>query len=179
MTKQQLTRRGRSSRAGSAQLEFALCAIFVIFLLISIVDMARGLWINHTLAEAVRDGTRYAIVKGRKYVNPNNDQRLPGARLQNTLNVVRRGAIGLDPNLLELRFEAEGSAPILCNPGCSVDPASTNWPPDGAVSDKGHEIGIRARYPYNSLVVMYFPGGQGVRFGQYVLGSTSRARIVF
>lgn len=74
-----------------ANVEFALCAIFMVFLLISIFDMARGLWIQHTLTEAVR----FAIVRGAGYVNPTSNLRLPGATLGDVRNIAVKEAVGL------------------------------------------------------------------------------------
>lgn len=150
----------------------------MIFLLISLVDMARGLWINHTLAEAVRDGTRWAIVHGARYANTNG-QRLPGATLADVRTVVTRAAVGLVPGELNLRFESAQGV-INCSPSTNCPPGTlgTNWPPDG-YADPGREIGIIATYPYNSLVVMYFPGNGGINFGDYLLGSAAREKIVF
>ncbi len=167
---------GRKPAAGSAQVEFALIAVFIIFILISIFDMARGLWINHTVAEAVRDGTRYAIVRGARYSNPITGVRLPEATLGAVKNVVLRSAVGLVPAQLTLKFYS-GAGEIKCDPDCSASETST-WPPDGSATS-GSEIGIHAEYPYNSMVVMFFPGAKGVQFGKFILGSTARERIVF
>lgn len=169
-------RRARSN-SGQAQIEFALCAVFVIFLLISMVDLARGLWINHTLAEAVRDGTRYAMVRGNNYVDKSKPPaRLSDAKLSDVRQVVLRSAVGLSPGELNLRFESEGSV-INC-PGstCPSGTLTQNWPPD-SYANGGLEIGISATYPYRSLVVIYFPGIKGFMFGAQQLGSVARERI--
>ncbi len=166
----------RRSAAGNANVEFALCAVFIIFLLISIFDMARGLWINHTLAEAVRDGTRYAIVRGASYVDPADGvTRLPGATVGAVKKVVCNAATGLVPAQLTVKLYSNAGT---ITSDCSTTSETTIWPPDGA-ANTGSEIGIGAMYPYNSMVVMYFPGGQGVEFGKYILGSTARETIVF
>ena len=167
---------GRRNSRGNAQVEFALCSLFVVFVLISIFDMARGLWTYVTLAEAVRDGTRYAVVRGAGYMDPDTKARLPGATLGDVKNVVLRSAVGLVPSQLTLTFESNAGV-ITCSPGCSSS-ESANWPPDAAAA-RDLEIGIGAKYPYNSFIVMYFPGGKGIEFGKYVLGSTARERIVF
>lgn len=163
--------------AGNAQIEFALCGVFVIFAMISIFDMARGLWINHTLAQAVRDGVRYAAVHGALNVNPATNQRLPGSNLRDVYNVVRRSALGMVPSQLRLRFESAAGI-IDCNPDCPGGALDVPWPPDGFAT-RNLEIGIQANYPYNSMVVMFFPGSKGVEFGRYVLGSVARERIAF
>ena len=174
----------RRRQRGNANVEFALCAIFIIFLMISMVDMARGLWIYHTLAEAVRDGTRASIVRGSRYANPNTQVRMTDTKLANTLSVIRQFAVGLDPAVMDVVFETVNpntgvaTTYATCKANGSGCTATQPWPPDTWFTP-GQVIGITARYPYNSMVVMYFPGMKGVEFGKYVLGSTSRATIVF
>src|SRR6185295_9073071 len=53
------------SRRGSAMIEFTLVGIGLIFVLISIAEMSRGMWVYHTLAHVAKEGNRYAIVHGR------------------------------------------------------------------------------------------------------------------
>ena len=162
-------------------MEFALCAVFVIFLLISMVDFARGLWIYHTLAEAARVGTRYAMVKGANYVDPANpSERLGGATLGDVRTVVTRAAIGMVPDQLVMRFESHAQT-IECSPAnagsCSGTPLTDYWPPTGE-AQPGMDVGVSLYYPYNSMVAMFFPGSKGVQFGRYVLGSKAREKIV-
>jgi len=45
-------------------IEFTLVGIPMIFLLISIFEISRAMWNYHTLAFAIREGTRYAAVHG-------------------------------------------------------------------------------------------------------------------
>ena len=49
---------------GSTMVEFTLVGFPIIFILISIFEMARGMWNYHTLEEAVEEGTRYEAVRG-------------------------------------------------------------------------------------------------------------------
>jgi hypothetical protein len=55
-------------------LEFVLIGIPVIFVLISIFEIARGMWTYHTMAYAVREGVRYASVHGKGCASPNTCQ---------------------------------------------------------------------------------------------------------
>jgi Flp pilus assembly protein TadG len=54
----------RKRERGSTLLEFVLVGIPLVFLLISTVEISRGMWHYHTLAHAVRRATRFAMVKG-------------------------------------------------------------------------------------------------------------------
>ena len=53
-----------SKRRGNSMIEFTLVGIPLMFVLISIVELSRGMWIYHTLAHAVKEGTRYTAVRG-------------------------------------------------------------------------------------------------------------------
>ena len=48
------------SAKGSTLLEFTLVGIPVIFVLISTIEMARGMWMYHTLCHAVKEAARFA-----------------------------------------------------------------------------------------------------------------------
>ena len=52
-------------------LEFVLVGIPLIFVILSIFEIARGMWTYQTLAFAVREGTRYAIMHGKGCASPN------------------------------------------------------------------------------------------------------------
>ncbi len=54
----------RPKRRGSATIEMTLVGIPIMFTLISIFEMSRGMWMYQTLAYSVKVGVRYAIVHG-------------------------------------------------------------------------------------------------------------------
>src|SRR5262249_45663384 len=94
-------RRGKSR--GSATLEMTLVGIPIIFVLISVAEMARGMWIYHTLAYSIREGTRYASVHGR-------DCSIGGNTCSVTVGqiaaVIKNAAIGLDPADLKVQMKS-------------------------------------------------------------------------
>ena len=49
---------------GQSLIEFTFVGIPVIFTLICIFEISRGMWIYGTLNHAVKEGVRYAIVHG-------------------------------------------------------------------------------------------------------------------
>src|SRR4051794_18293265 len=59
------------SRRGNSMVEFTLVGIPLIFALISIFELARGMWIYHTMAYAIKDTTRYVAVHGQLCRNVN------------------------------------------------------------------------------------------------------------
>jgi Flp pilus assembly protein TadG len=50
--------------SGSDLLEFALSAVLLLTILFGIMDCARAVYVNHFLAQAAREGSRYASVRG-------------------------------------------------------------------------------------------------------------------
>ena len=55
-----MMRRAKGNRKGVAMIEFTFVGIPMIFVLVSSFEMARGMWIYHTMAYAVKEGARYA-----------------------------------------------------------------------------------------------------------------------
>ena len=70
--------RGRR-RLGNATIEFTLVEIPLLCVLISTFEMARGMWLYHTLAYAVKEGARYAAVRGQNSPNQVSLGGSPGA----------------------------------------------------------------------------------------------------
>ena len=57
-------------RRGQATVEFALTIPVVLLLILGLVDLGRLMWAYESLAHAVREGTRYAIVHGSASSHP-------------------------------------------------------------------------------------------------------------
>ena len=58
----------RSGERGASTIEMTLVGIPLMFVLISIFEISRGMWTYHTMATAVREATRYAMVHGQNCV---------------------------------------------------------------------------------------------------------------
>ena len=54
----------RRGEGGQALVEFALVSLTFFVLLFGMIDVGRAVWNYNTLAQATREGTRYAIVHG-------------------------------------------------------------------------------------------------------------------
>ena len=61
---------GRRREGGQATLEFALVIPIFLVILVGMVDVGRTIWANNALANAAREGARYAIVHGGSKSNP-------------------------------------------------------------------------------------------------------------
>jgi len=104
MRRVRLLRRQR----GQALVEFALVAVVFIILVIGMIDVGRAVWNYNALAEATREGTRYAIVHGSlstdpsgpgssHYTAPSTDTKVKGT--------VQQFATGLDPSQLTVQAQ--------------------------------------------------------------------------
>lgn len=143
-------------------LEFTFVGIPLIFVLISVEEMARGMWVYHTLAYAVKEGTRYTIVHG---------QNNPTATLKKVCDVILNAGPGLIPNQLTLTFTSLGGSfgPMPASNCTGID---TPWPPGnltGTILDNqpGQVISITATYPFISAISMFWPGSRGINFQNF------------
>ena len=169
-----MTRHNR--RRGNSTIEFTLVGIPMIFAVISIFELSRGMWIYHSLAAAVKAGTRYAIVHGQDC-----------ALLPNTCTVtigqiasqIQAGGPGLLATDMQVTFtDATGTSVGETLADALND--STQWPP-AAASGVGQPVTISATYPFTSAISMFWPGaGQGVHPYQTVnFPASSTEKIQF
>jgi hypothetical protein len=85
---------GEGERAQSL-VEFALLLPLMLLIITGLIDVARAVWQENTLAYAAREGTRYLIVHGSQG-NPATDPTDPNDPVTNTAKqVVRDAAIGV------------------------------------------------------------------------------------
>jgi TadE-like protein len=176
----------RRSRAGQALVEFTFVGIPLMFTLISIFEVSRGMWIYHTLAYSVKNGVRYASVHGINCVNgPNNPNNCqvnmgPSTTVGTIAYVIAQGAVGLDPAKTMLTFTDASGTPL---PPCALNACGgTPWPPNGGiggVSDVGKPIQIDIRTPFISAIAMFWPGAAPLGFASGTLGASSQDYIQF
>src|SRR5437867_10280635 len=122
---------------GSVTVEMTLVGIPLVFALISVFEMSRGMWTYHTLAFAANEGVRVAVVHGADCVNNppttnNNCTRTIG----DIANVILKAGVGLEPEKTKVWFRApaDASPPTDC-----ASPASCSCIlKDGTVSDCVH-----------------------------------------
>ena len=174
------------SRRGNTVLEFTLVGIPLIFVLISIFEISRGMWIYHTLAYAIKQGTRYAAVHGQNCsVAPNACTKTIG----DIAGVIQNNGVGLLPAQLTLNFCAPpgGSAPS-CTSGnaqasCLLKNCVSNatvWPPDGANRVGLDDIEITGSYPFASAIAMVWPGAHSTNvFPTFNLPASAREKVEF
>lgn len=161
-------------------LEFTLVGIPIIFVLISIFEIARGMWIYHTLAHAAREGTRLAIVHG---VNCGTAPNACQITVGQIAVRIRDLGVGLDPALLTVTLENKAGNNVMN----SVGPATlstllannTVWPPSPG-NAVGNDVVVTVVFPFQSAISMLWPGaGQPFQFATFNLPAMSRDRITF
>jgi len=182
----------RSRCGGQSLVEFTLVGIPLIFVLISVFEISRGMWMYHTLAYSVKAGVRYASVHGHNCdpaVNGNNCLVNMGP-VSNQCNgntsvadVIRCAAVGLDPAKTQIKFYTftQGNAKTLQG-SCFLDTCSgsaTPFPPTGANQPGLDRIEIDITTPFNSALAMLWPGSSPVSFASGTLGATSADGIQF
>lgn len=102
LTRAENGRKGRRMERGSTLVEFALVFIVLMLMMFGVIDFARALYTYHFVANAAREGTRYAIVRGAT-CNP----ALSGCEAEslNSIPSYVQGlstGIGIDPSLVSV-----------------------------------------------------------------------------
>ena len=174
--------RNRNRERGTSLLEFVLVGIPMMFLLISTVEISRGMWHYYTLAHAIRQGTRFTIVKGQNCAATPNSCTVTIARIAQE---IRNAGVGLNPSAFtNVTFRAVSGRTITHTnlTDCLAD--TTQWPTATGSPDPGAAVGsdieISAVYPFRSAIAMFWPGaGRGINFGTFFFPASSRESIQF
>jgi Flp pilus assembly protein TadG len=144
----------KKRQRGSAVIEFTLVGIPMIFVLISVFEISRGMWNYHTLAYAVKEGTRYAIVHGSDCSS--DPQNTCGVTLGQVAQRIQDAGIGLDPSQLQLTFTSSGSSTTCTLNACIAN--ATGWPA-APFENKRQEASspLAPRFPSNRLWPCFGP----------------------
>lgn len=166
----------RSQRTrGNAGIEFTLAGIPLIFVLISTVEMARGMWTYNSLGHAAREGSRYASRVGE------NCSTLPNGCASSVSTVALRiqaAAVGVPTNDLNVTLTSPAGV-LSCSPVTVCLEDESVWPPVGG-NAVGAEITIGASYRFRPAIAMYWPGASGSSiFGSFLFEASSSERIQF
>jgi len=125
--------RRRSRQAGQAMVEFMLVTIFLLVLFVSILQMIMLLHAYNTLADAAKEGIRYAVVHGTGNANcsgPGLPSATPpvtcsGTPYSNVQTVVTNFAAvsfqNVSASSVTVDYNPNGANGVACNtPGCLV-----------------------------------------------------------
>lgn len=123
----------RFGERGASMVEFALAATALLVIMFGIVDFGRALYTYHTLSNAARLGTRYAIVRGSDCASGATD--CPASKAQITTFV-------------------QGQAPLVVP---TVTPSWSGMSSFGTTcDDTSHRAGclvtVQTSFPFNFLL---------------------------
>jgi len=157
---------------GTALIEFCLTGIPLIFIWISVEEVARGLWNYHSLQYAAKTAGAYAAVHGATCaVSPNACT----IAISNIGSVFQIAAVGLPPSQVVLTFTTASGATTTCNLGGSSNLCSnqtSTWPPSSNSDNQvGKNIEINAMYTFHSALAMI---GMGTFGSIYLPGDTQQ-----
>ncbi len=155
-------------------MEFTLVAVPLIFIIISTVELSRGMWLYSTLAYSVRKGTRYASVHGGNCAAASSSCPVT---LGSVAQVIQNGAVGLPADQLNIVF-ATANTSTSCSPLNSCLSSSTTWPPSSDNS-VGTDVTISGTYPFRSAMAMFWPGKGKVNFSTVNLAAKAQEEIIF
>jgi hypothetical protein len=160
---------------GSTMIEFTLVGIPMIFVLISTFEISRAMWNYHTLAYAVREGTRYAVVHGSDCTaDPMNTC---GLTVGQVAQHIQSAGIGLDGSQLSLTFVSSGNSITCVLNQCVTD--ATVWP-QAPLNTPGSTLAINGKLPFESALAMFWPGaGSGMNFPTAYLTAGSSDIVQF
>jgi hypothetical protein len=150
----------------------------LIFVLISTFEVARGMWLYHTLAFAIKSGTRYAIVHGEDCALESNACTVSISQIA---SVIHSAGVGLPTDSLSLTFTpAVGSATSCVLGDCIANYSAGAWPPASA-NAVGKKLKISGVLPFQSVIVMFWPGaGRPMNaIGTINLSADSRESILY
>ena len=163
-------------KKGAVTLEFALFGTPVIFALISIVEMSRGMWIYQSQAYAVNVGVRYVTVHGAGCTTNGNSC---STTVDSIATVISKAGVGLVPSAWNVTlYSNSGTNNQTCNPLSSCFGNSTVWPPSPDNAE-GNGIAIAGSYPFNSALAMFFPGARPTSFSKLNLPAYAQHLIQF
>ena len=168
----------------------------LIFVLISVFEMSRGMWIYHTLAYSAKAAVRYASVHGFNCTQNSNTCTVNLGPVSNTpadclyastppttrptiATVVWCTAVGLDASATTLTLtDGIGTQTSCVLNACGA----TTWPPttnNNKANQVGQTISIQITTPFKSMIAMFWPGSKPIAFGVATLPASSTDTIKF
>ena len=162
-------------RKGSGVVEFTLVGIPMVFVLISVVEMARGMWIYHSQSYAVNEGVRYVIVHGSHCTSNGNDCALSVGQIASYIATV---GTGLATPSWNVKLYSATLGAVTCSPLSSCFTNTNAWPqsPDNSV---GAAIAISGSYQFHTALSMFWPGSRPTQFGAVNLPAYAQQTIQF
>ena len=169
-------------RRGATTIEMTMVGIPIIFILISIFEISRGMWMYHTAAHAVRKGVRFATVHGLNCItNPPGVNNVCTVTANDIVAAIKFTGVGLDPATTTVTFTSlNGSFSCPLNGSDTGVNCGGVWPPSGAGANKqGNLLRIFVKVPFNSALAMFWPGTRPMVFARTNLNADSSDVVQF
>jgi hypothetical protein len=153
------------------------------FVLIGTFEIARAMWVYTTVAHALKEANRFAIVHGGNCWNPPNSC---GMTIRGVAQRISDNGFGLIPTeLLNVQFISSTQTQTCSTLAACIAAGATGdlpWP--GNSGDVGANqfalIEIRAAYRFRSALALFWPGaGSGIELGTLFLPASSREMIQY
>lgn len=122
---------------GTSTIEFALGATLLFMVVCGVIVMAHALYTYNVVAEAAREATRYAIVRG-SACNSFADCKVTSAQLQTYVQ--------------GLGFPAINSAHLTATTTWTVYPAGGTCAPSASCNNPGNQVKVTVSYPFMSVI---------------------------
>lgn len=143
----------KRQRLGNAALETGLIVLPMLLVILATTELARGMWMYHTVTTAIKSGVRSATFHGADCVTA-------AAACPDTVasvaSTVRNSGIGLDASALQLTLITEGTS-YACGSLTQCLSDTTQWPPAGH-NAPGLMITVRGVYAFHSVLSALWPG---------------------
>ena len=174
-------RRAAARRSGSSLLEFTFVGIPLLFALVSVFEISRGMWIYNTLAHGVKQATRYAINHGNNCASPPNNCVITAGAICTRMKDMGTGLEGSKVVNIQLTSASRTlsfTTLTACMASTVVFPSRTIGPTTDVGGHQGNPVEIVARYQFDSSLSMFWPGaGPGKTFGRVYLGASAKEYI--
>lgn len=162
------------NQQGASIVEAALAGVPIIFILISTFEIGRGMWAYTTLANAVRETSRYATLHGQDCTLSGNSCSITVGTLASHFATA---AIGLPSSQVNVSFVSL-SDNISCNPLHSCMSSNTVFPSTNGAG-VGNPVTVTAVYTFTSAISFFSPGSKAKFFAPDNFKASSTDYIEF
>ncbi len=181
----------RKRQRGATLIEFTFVGIPLIFILVSVFEVSRGMWVYETLAYSVREGVRFAEVHGvdcvlNTGIGVNNNCQVAPSDIA---TVIQYYGVGLSPTATQVTLSVcTGAATTPCSSTANVvgpcalnacPSGSGNYWPNTSHNQIGSIIRIGITTPFQSAIALFWPGAKPVSFTEVTLSANSTDTIKF
>jgi Flp pilus assembly protein TadG len=141
------------SHRGSVLFEFAAAGIPIMLLIISVMEISRGMWTYSTLAFAVTEASRLISVHGSDCALGVNRCTIT---VSNIAQQISDASPQLDPDLMNVTLSSTGGGTTIT---CTLTSCFENGSqfPTSPGNTPGFDVIVTATYPFQSPMTMFFP----------------------